>query len=101
MFQPGQSGNPNGRKPGVPNNYSLKIKNAFALLLEDNLDNMNVWLHQVAQDDPATALKLMVDISQRFVPKLSQQAITDGEGNDLFKQVVFQFGKPEERNDAA
>lgn len=101
MFQPGQSGNPNGRPPGKANNYTGKIKNAFALLMEDNLDNMNVWLHQVAADDPATALKLLLDISKRFVPTLTQQALTNAEGNELFKNVTFNFGQPQQEDEAA
>ena len=51
-FKPGQSGNPAGRKPGVPNHYTKKAKEAFAMLLDDNLDNLSIWLSQVASEDP-------------------------------------------------
>ena len=51
------------------------IKEAFAHLLEDNLDNMSRWLAQVSHDDPKSALDIMMRMSERFVPKLSQQAL--------------------------
>ena len=84
--------NREGRKG--PNHATKQIKEAFALLLDENLGEMSTWLEQVAQDDPKAALELMIKLSERFVPKLSQQALTDGEGGDLFKSVSFNFGPP-------
>lgn len=81
-----------GRKG--PNNATKKIKEAFALLLEDNLDSMSIWLSQVASEDPKAAMDLMLKMSERFVPKLSQQQLTDGEGEALFKGLSFNFGPP-------
>ena len=86
--------NRSGRKPGTLNNYTKMIKEAYGRLLENNLDEMSVWLAQVAADDPKSALDLLLKMSERFVPKLSQKAITDGEGGDLFKNVAFKFGPP-------
>ena len=101
MFQPGQSGNPNGRPVGSKNAATQRMRNAFAMLLEDNLDNMNGWLHQVAAEDPGQALKLLLDISKRFIPTLTQQALTNAEGNELFKNVTFNFGQPQQDDEAA
>lgn len=95
-FKKGQSGNPDGRPKGSQNGYTKDIKEAFGKLLGDNLDNFNIWLAQVAADDPAKALDLVVKISERFVPKLSQQAITGADGEDLFKNITFQFGDAED-----
>ena len=92
MFKPGQSGNPDGRKKGSQNKYTKQVKEAFGLLLEGNLDNLSVWLAQVAQDDPKAAMEIVIKLSERFVPRLSQQQITDGEGGDLFKNISFKFG---------
>tara|TARA_R110001632_G_scaffold8381_1_gene33084 strand:- start:47 stop:370 length:324 start_codon:yes stop_codon:yes gene_type:complete len=77
-----------------PNHATKQIKEAFALLLENNLDSMSIWLTQTATDDPKAALELMIKLSERFVPKLSQQALTGAEGSDLFKDVSFNFGPP-------
>jgi hypothetical protein len=90
MFKPGESGNPEGRKKGTQNKYTKQIKEAFGMLLEGNLDNLSIWLSQVAADDPAKALDIMMRMSERFVPKLKQTEITGGE--DLLKNVKFRFG---------
>lgn len=92
-FKPGDPNiNREGRKG--PNKSTKMIKEAFAHLLEDNLDNMSRWLAQVSHDDPKSALDIMMRMSERFVPKLSQQALTNEDGSDLFKNVQFQFGPP-------
>ena len=77
-----------------PNNATKQIKAAFSLLLENNLDEMGRWLIQVSHDDPKAALDIMIKLSERFVPKLSQQALTNEDGSDLFKNVAFNFGPP-------
>ena len=50
MFKPGESGNPEGRKKGSMNKYNKQIKEAFGQLLEGNLDNLSLWLSEVAAD---------------------------------------------------
>ena len=92
MFKPGESGNPNGRPKGSKNIQTKRMKEAFASLIEGNLDNLNRWLQHTAQDDPKAALDIILKMSERFVPKLSQTQLTDGEGGDLFKNVTFKFG---------
>ena len=77
-----------------PNNATKQIKEAFALLLDNNLDSMSQWLISVSHEDPKAALEIMIKLSERFVPKLSQQALTNEDGSDLFKNVNFQFGPP-------
>ena len=77
-----------------PNNATKQIKEAFALLLDNNLDSMSRWLIQVSHDDPKAALEIMIKLSERFVPKLSQQALTNEDGSDIFKNVAFNFGPP-------
>ena len=76
-----------------PNNATKQIKEAFAQLLDGNLDHMSIWLSQVASEDPKAAMELMIKLSERFVPKLRQTDITSN-GEDLFKNVSFNFGPP-------
>jgi len=83
-----------GKKPGTLNGTTKQVKEAFALLLEGNLDNMTGWLQNIAIEDPTKAFDLMIRLSERFVPKLAQTQITDGDGGDLFKNVAFNFGAP-------
>ena len=84
--------NREGRKPGTQNKYTKQIKEAFGMLLEGNLDNLSIWLAQVAADDPKAALDIMMRMSERFVPKLKQTEITGADGEDLFKNIRFDFG---------
>lgn len=95
-----KKGDPNIHKGGRtgPNHATKQIKEAFALLLEENLDEMSTWLEQVSRDDPKAAIELMIKLSERFVPKLSQQALTNEDGSDLFKSVHFNFGPPIDSN---
>ena len=100
---PFQKNDPNinrkGRPEGSMNAYTKQIKEAFAMLLEGNLDNLSVWLTQVAADDPKAALDIMLKMSERFVPKLSQQALTDADGENLLKGLTFTFGPPLQERD--
>jgi hypothetical protein len=84
--------NREGRPAGIPNEATKKMKQAFALLIEANLDNMTTWLEQVAAEDPKSAMDMVIKLSERFVPKLSQQQLTDADGGDLFKNIQFKFG---------
>ena len=98
-FKKGQSGNPEGRKKGSQNKYTKQTKEAFGMLLEGNLDNLSAWLEAVAADDPKEALKIIMALSERFVPKLSQQALTDADGENLLKGIKFNFGPTIETKD--
>lgn len=91
MFKPGQSGNPNGRPKGSPNKVADEIKLAFAQLLQNNVDQLGLWITQVAERDPAKALEIYTKISERFVPQLARTEITGAEGRDLFQNVTFNF----------
>ena len=93
-----KKGDPNINRVGRigPNHSTKQIKEAFSLLLDANLDNMSIWLAQIAGDNPEKAMDIMIKLSERFVPKLSQQQITDGDGGDLFKNIEFKFGEPEQ-----
>jgi hypothetical protein len=85
---------PNIHKGGrvSPNKVTKQIKEAYALLLEQNLDRMSIWLTQVAGDDPKAALDLMIKLSERFVPALARTEVTGADGEDLFKEIKFNFG---------
>ena len=91
--------NREGRKKGSMNQYTKQIKEAFGLLLENNLDHLSEWLERVAADDPRAALDIVLKMSERFVPKLQQTQLTDGDGGDLFKNVRFDFGPPIDSQD--
>ena len=60
---------------------------------------MSIWLSQIAGDDPAKAMDLMLRLSEYIIPKLARQEITGKEGEDLFKDVKFKFGPDINDND--
>ncbi|MCP4268931.1 MAG: hypothetical protein GY777_25730 [Candidatus Brocadiaceae bacterium] len=91
-FKKGQSGNPEGRKPGTPNKTTKEVREAYQRLTEANLDNMSIWLSQIASEDPAKAMDLMLRLSEYIIPKLARQEMVGNNGEDLFKNVKFQFG---------
>jgi hypothetical protein len=93
MFSKGDPNiNRSGKKPGTQNEQTRRMKESFAFLIEGNLDRMTEWLDQIAEVDPKSAMDIIIRLSERFVPKLSQQQLTDGDGGDLFKNIQFRFG---------
>lgn len=88
----GEVRNPKGRGKGVPNKSTAQIREAYQKLVDDNLDNMKVWLEKVAEDDPNKALDMMLKLSEYFIPKLARQELTGADGKDLFKDIRFEFG---------
>jgi hypothetical protein len=91
-FQPGQSGNPNGRPKGAPNKVTMEIRTAYQNLVEMNLENMTTWLNQIAANDPHKAMETMLKLSEFIIPKLARQELVGNDGEDLFKNVQFKFG---------
>ena len=83
--------NRNGRRKGTQNKYTVQIKEAFGLLLENNLEHLSQWLAQVAADDPKAALDIVLRMSERFVPKLKQTDITS-DGENIMDALKFKFG---------
>jgi hypothetical protein len=80
-----------GRSKGSPNKVTTRIKEAFALLLEQRMDNLGEMIDRIAVDDPKAAVDLIVRISERFVPKLTQTSLTNGDGGPI--DIKFEFGK--------
>jgi hypothetical protein len=64
-----------GNRKGIPNKSTQEIRNAFQLLVESNLDNMKIWLSDVAAEDPERALEIIMKMSEYIVPKLSRTEI--------------------------
>jgi hypothetical protein len=76
MFKPGESGNPNGRKKGVPNKDTQQVKDAYLALIQGNLPQLQEWLDRVAAKDPGRAIDLLLKLSPFVIPKKSEQDIS-------------------------
>lgn len=91
--------NKQGRPIGSKNRSTALIKDNFHTLLESNLENMNVWLSELAEQDRGRALEYMLKLSEYILPKLSRQELTGADGEDLFNGIKFEFGSLPEKND--
>ena len=81
-----------GKKPGTKNRTTKEIREAYQKLTEENLENMTLWLGLIAAEDPAKAMDLMLRLSEYIIPKLARQELVGNDGEDLFKNVKFNFG---------
>ena len=84
--------NRKGRPKGSPNVITEEIRKAYAMVLENKLPDLERWITQVSHDDPAKAADLLMKLSERFLPMLARTEITGAGGEDLFKNVKFEFG---------
>ena len=61
-----------GRTKGTPNKSTRDIREAYRMLIENNLDSLTKWLEEVAVKDPAKAIYILSDLSEYVLPKLSR-----------------------------
>jgi Family of unknown function (DUF5681) len=83
MFQPGQSGNPNGRPKGSMNDVSKRVKETFAALLEGRAEELAEALERIRDKDPKAYLEIYIKLSERFVPAMSRTEVTGLDGEAL------------------
>ena len=88
-----------GRPKGSKNKITEEIREAFQMVLENKLPDLERWLQQTAQEDPAKAIDLLLKLSNRFLPELSRQELTAADGEDLFKSLKFNFNTPDKEED--
>ena len=84
--------NRKGRPLGTKNKKTEAIRGAYQNLVEMNLDEMSQWMRTIAADDPAKAMDLMIKLSEYVIPRLARTELTGKGGEDLFKDMRFEFG---------
>ena len=83
-FKAGEpSPNPNGRPVGSVNEINRRIKEAFTMILENKLPELEEWLTRAAARDPLKTADLLLRISERFTPSLSRTEITGADGQSF------------------
>ena len=76
MFKKGKSGNAKGRPKGARDKTNSDIKQAFQSIVEGNLSNIEKWLKEVATDNPAKGLEMVLRMSEFIIPKMKATDIT-------------------------
>lgn len=72
-----------GRAKGTPNKVTQDFRETIRKLLEDNSENVAVWLSSVAADDPAKALDLIAKLAEYAAPKLGRTELTGENGGPI------------------
>lgn len=87
-FKKGQSGNPNGRPPGIQTERTKDFKTAVKSLLDDCGPQLFEWVQRVAEKNPQRAVECLASLAEFATPKLSRVTHT-GDVNEpvFFKQV--------------
>ena len=94
----GKTNNPKGRPRGSQNRATKDVREAFKKLIENNLDNMEIWLEEVAKESPSKALQIIKDLSEYILPKLQRTELSGGDNKPLDK-ITFKFGDNNNRGD--
>lgn len=69
-----------GRKAGVGNRTTVDVRNAIALIAQDNVENFARWLGEVAIEDPGRAADLYLKAIEYHIPKLARSENTGLDG---------------------
>ena len=66
-----------GRQKGRPNNATRNAREAIARLVEGNIDRLQGWLDEVAEEEGAlAALRCLLDLLEYHIPKLTRAELT-------------------------
>ena len=61
-----------GRKKGTPNKATAAFRETVTKILEDNSENIQRWLAEVAAEDPKAAIDLITKLAEYSTPKLAR-----------------------------
>jgi len=86
----GQTGNPNGRKKGVPNKVTAEAREAIAKFVDGNAHKLQEWLDQIAEDNPIKAFELFQSVIEYHVPKLARTEMQHLDENGKPSRPTFQ-----------
>jgi hypothetical protein len=65
-----------GSRKGKPNKATSRAREAVALFVEGNIDRLQSWLDQIADQDPKAAFQCFMDVVEYHIPKLSRQDLS-------------------------
>ena len=65
-----------GSRKGKPNQTTQDVRNAIALIAQNNIGNFETWLAKTAEKDPCKAADLYLRAIEYHIPKLSRAEVT-------------------------
>lgn len=65
-----------GRPKGTPNATNAAVRDAFALLLEGNVERLQACIDEVATKDPHKAFGMVMGLAAYVVPKVKAVELT-------------------------
>jgi len=65
-----------GRPKGAPNKSTAIVREAIARMAEDNAENFNKWLTDVAASSPEKACDIYLKAIEYHIPKLARTEVT-------------------------
>jgi len=83
-----------GRQPGTPNKVTQEFRETVKQLLEDNAENVGIWLTQVAigtddsKPEPKGALDILSKLAEFASPKLARTELAGDKTNPIIVQTV-------------
>lgn len=72
-----------------PNKTTKDVRAAIALLAQNKVGDLEVWLDRTAKKNPGLAAKILLDTIEYHIPKLSRAEVTGKDGKDLPRTVTF------------
>lgn len=63
------------RPKGSPNKVTQSVRDAYKNLVEKKAPQFNKWIDRIAEDNPAEAMKIMIMMSEYFIPKLARTEV--------------------------
>ena len=92
-----------GRQKGTPNKATVKLREAFTDLLEDNMGNVQELFDKVAEKNPQKALELMLKLSEFVLPKLRAIEVNNESAEAMHTSLninIIDTGVPLARSEA-
>jgi hypothetical protein len=80
-----------GRKAGVGNKTTVDVRNAIALIAQDNAGNFAQWLGEVALEDPGKAADLYLKAIEYHIPKLARSEVSGPDGGPQVVEATWRI----------
>lgn len=74
--------NPKGRG-NSPNKTTKEIREAYTKLISSKIGKFEKWIDEIAEDNPEKAMRLIIDLSNYVIPKISQNNIIVEEDTNI------------------